>query len=104
MMRNATCWIIAGVYGVQAIVVMGTMSLGTACPAWLNINAGFIAIYLLPLIGIIWHVHRMKTWRDRILTLLLVPVGSLVVLIIFGVLGAAMSLFLFGTFSMEGIQ
>ena len=104
MTRNATYWTVAGVYGIQAIIAMGLMSLGTSCPAWLNRNTVFIPIYLLPLAGVLWDMRRMETWRGRILTLLLAPVGSLVVLVVFGVLGAALSLFLSGTFSMEGIQ
>lgn len=104
MTRDTTYWTIAGVYGSQAIIATFLTSLGTACPAWLDRNTVFMPIYLLPLAGALWHVYRMKTWHGRILMLLLAPVGSPVVLVVFGVFGVALSLFLFGTFSMEGIH
>ncbi|MGI6100695.1 MAG: hypothetical protein ACOYD3_13220 [Kiritimatiellia bacterium] len=101
---NFTFRLMAGIYGIQAVIATLTASLGTACPAWLKPNTVFIPIYLLPLAGVPWAMRRMDTRRGRILMLLLAPAGSLVVLVVFSVIGAALSLFLFGTFSMDGIQ
>ena len=95
---------IGSAYAMQAVLVLVVTSLDTACPTWLCQKPVFLALFLSPLGLVVWAILQMRTWWGRVLTGVLVPLGSVGIMIVFGMLGVVLSLFVFGTFTLEGTQ
>ena len=79
----------------QALMVLVILAVGKEMPDWVNDWPFFILINLIPLAVGVWVSSTMKTWKSRILTMFFAMACTLAVLIIYGVLGVAMSLFVF---------
>jgi hypothetical protein len=92
------------IYGWQIIFILIISCLGRTCPAWLTNNVTFLTLYAFPFIFIKKLFSEIEINNRKVLTAILIPIGSIVILIGFGLIGSFFSLAVFDTFSLEGIQ
>ncbi len=80
---------------VQSIAVLFLLAFGKDLPVGFSDWPFFILINIIPLVVGVCVAFNMKTWKERMVAVAFSLVCSIGVLIIYGVIGVAMSLFVF---------
>ncbi len=79
----------------QALIMLVTLSLRESLPPFFSDWSFYIIVNVIPLAVGTFIASGMKTWKERFVALGFALGSSLAVLMIFGFLGVAMSLFVF---------
>jgi len=79
----------------QAIIVLLILSFKEELPIFFSDWPVFIFVNLIPLMVGAWIASKTKTWKECFLTMSFALGCTSAVLVIYGILGVAMSLFVF---------